>query len=179
MEKKKIGFAIFLVIGNIVVGLSTFQYLGTDATIALIAFFTSLSTAVYSIINEPKKPQPLLRITTKVRAGYGMGTLGFDTYIDNIGESSAKDVKVICKIYPQPVPLEQNGVYIIKVIPTREPPIKLNALISADVSSVKLQKIDVEVTYSNMDDETQPTIKETYEINKLLDIYENEIILRG
>ena len=62
MEKRRIGFVIFLVVGNMAIRISTFYYFGKDATIELITVFNSLSTAAYYILNGPEKPQPLLRI---------------------------------------------------------------------------------------------------------------------
>ena len=173
----RIGFIIFLVIGNITVGILTYYFLGKDITIELIAIFTSLSTAAYAILNEPEKPQPLLRVKPNIRAGYGMGSLGFDLSIDNIGDASAKDVKLICKTDSKALTLEKGGVYTIKVLPPKDIPELIMVVSSVDTQSLASQKIDVEVKYSNMNDKQQQIIKESYEIKELLDKHEKDSLL--
>lgn len=179
MEKKRIGFVIFLVVGNIVIGTSTFHYLGKDSTVELIALFTSLSTAVYAILNEPEESQPLLRVIPKIRGGYGMGTWGFDLYIDNIGDSFAKDVKILATATPQGITLENNGVYEVKVLPAKEKPTRINIVTSSDMNALGSQRIDTEITYSNMKNKKQPQIKESYGMKDLLEEWSKEATLRG
>ena len=174
MDKKKIGFVLFLIIGNVVVGLSSFRYLGADATIALIAFFTSLSTAVYSIMNEPKKPQPLLRVKPSLRNPF-LGSLGLDLYIDNVGDSSAKDIKVICKTSPEALTLENNGLYNIEILPSKERPVQIIVITSIETPSIESKKVEMEVTYSNMDNEKQKAIKKIYDVKILLDDFHNRM----
>jgi hypothetical protein len=177
MEKRRIGFIIFLIVGNVVVGLSTFHYLGKDATIEFIAIFTSLSTAAYSILNEPEKPQPLLRIQLTARGGYAMAQLGLDLLIDNIGDANAKDIKVVCKTSPDAIALEGNGIYKIKPISPRERH-KVNLVTSIESGKISTQRIDVEVTYSNMENKKQASINESYEMKDLIKKMEDDILTR-
>jgi hypothetical protein len=66
-----------------------------------VAVFTSLSTAVYTILKESEKPKPLLRIQPIMTSGLGMGSLGLDVLVDNVGEAPAKNIKVSSKLIPQ------------------------------------------------------------------------------
>ncbi len=167
MEKRRIGFVIFLIVGNIAVGSPIFYYLGKDITFQFIAFFTSISTAAYAILNEPKKPQPLLRIQLIARAGYEMGSIGFDLLVDNIGDATAKDIKVMCKTSPRIVEVEENGIYNIKLIAPKETN-KINVLTSIQESQVSSLRIDVEITYSSIENKKQTPIKESFEVKNLI-----------
>jgi hypothetical protein len=105
--KRRIGFVLFLIIGNIALGLYAFYYLGKDTVLESIAVFTSVSTAAYAVLNEPEteKPEPLLRIRPVARGGLGMGSLGLDLFLDNVGDALAKDIKVVCKTSPMTLSL--------------------------------------------------------------------------
>jgi len=168
--KRRIAFVVFLIVGNVViVGLSTFYYLGKDM-FEYIAVFTSISTAAYAVLNEQEKekPEPLLRVRPIARGGLGAGTLGLDVDIDNIGDAPAKDVKVLCKTNPQTIGLEDNGVYKIRLLLPKEPPSKFNIINSIESEQLSSQNLDVEVTYSNMENRKQTPIKENYAISELI-----------
>lgn len=177
MEKKRIGFVAFLVIGNIAFGISAFYYIGKDVTVEIIAIFTALSTAAYTILNEPEKPQPLLRVTPHTRGGNSMGTLGFDLFIDNIGDALAKDIEITCKTNPQHLTLEKNGSYSMKNIPPRDPEEVIMVVHSMDTKILSSQRIEVEVKYSNKNGKRREAIKENYEIRELLDELDKETLL--
>lgn len=179
MSKRRIGFILFLIVGNVVLGFSSFYYLGKDAAIEFIAVFTSLSTAAYSILNEPEKPQPILRVKPRVRNGWGMDSLGFDLHVDNVGGATAKDIKIICKTSPNTLDLENKGVYEIKILPQREQPTKINLISSIETQSITSQKIHVAITYSNLDNKQQPPIEESYEIDDLIKKMTNEILTKS
>lgn len=176
--KRKIAFVLFLTIGNIALGLYAYYYIGKDTVLESIAVFTSLSTAVCTILNEPEKekPEPLLRVRPTARGGLGAGTLGLDVYIDNIGDATAKDVKVVCKTNPQTISLKDNGVHRIPLIPPKEPPLKLNVIDSIESHPLSSQNLEVEVTYSNMEDKNQPPIKESYTISELIRKYQEQTL---
>lgn len=168
--KRRIAFVLFLTIGNIVLGLYAFNYLGKDTVLESIAVFTSISTAVYTILNEPEKekPEPLLRVRPVAKGGLGAGELGLDVYIDNIGDAPAKDIKIVCKTGPQTISLENNGVYKIPLLPLKEPPLKLNVINSIESEQLFSQNLDVEVMYSNMENKKHPPMKENYAISELI-----------
>jgi hypothetical protein len=89
-------------------------------------------------------------------------------YIDNIGEVPAKDVKAVCKTGPQTISLQDNGIYVIPLLPPKEPPMKFNVLNSIESERLHSQNLNVEVTYSNMGSQKQPSIKENYSISELV-----------
>ncbi len=175
--KRRIGFVIFLVLGNIiVVGLSSFYFLGKDM-FEYIAVFTSLSTAAYAVLNEPEtaKPEPLIRIRPVARGGLGAGSLGLDLFLDNVGDALAKDIRVVCKTSPMTLSLQNNGVYSIELLAPREPPTKITVISSIDSGQFSSQNLQVELTYSDTEDKKQTPIKATYSIDELIRKFDEDI----
>lgn len=115
-----------------------------------------------------KKTKPLIRVRPEARGGLGAGTLGFDVYIDNIGDVPAKNVRVICKTSPQIISLQENGIYVIPLLPPKEQPLKFNVVNSVESEQLSSQTLEVEVTFSNMENKKQLPIKENYAISELV-----------
>jgi hypothetical protein len=179
--KRRIGFVLFLGIGNIALALYAFYYLGKDTVLESIAIFTSVSTAAYAVLNEPEtvRPEPLLRVRPVARGGLGAGSLGLDLSLDNIGDALAKDVKVVCKTSPQVLPLQNNGIYLIESIVARERPVRINVVTSLESGQFPSQNLEVEVTYSNTENKKQNPIKKTYSIDELIRKLDEDTILKS
>lgn len=178
--KRKIAFVLFLVVGNITLGLYASYYLGKDTVLESIAVFTSISTAVYAILNEPpkEKAEPLLRVEPRLRAGFGMGSLGLEVRVDNIGDAPAKNTQVVCKINPQSsISLENDGVYTIPLLAPKEYS-KINPIISIQSDQLTSQELAVEVAYSNLENKKQPSMRESYSISVLRKNLETKMLTR-
>ena len=105
-----------------------------------------------------------------------MTLIGLDLIIDNIGEATAKEIRAICKASPQPITFEENGIYNIKPIPPKEGN-KINVLTSIQENRISSQRIDVEITYSSMENKKQTPIRESYEMKDLIKKMNDEILI--
>ena len=179
--KRRIVFVLFLIIGNIALGLYAFYYLGKDTVLESIAVFTSVSTAAYAVLNEPEtvKPEPLLRIRPVARGGLGMGSLGLDLFLDNVGDALAKDIKVVCKTSPMTLGVQNNGVYGIGLLAPREPPARITVINSIESGQFSSQNLEVKVAYSDTEDKKQTPINATYSIDELIRKFDEDILTRG
>jgi len=179
--KRRIIFVLFLIIGNIAIGVYAFYYLGKDTVLESIAVFTSVSTAAYAVLNEPEttKPEPLLRVRPIARGGLGSGSLGLDLFLDNIGDALAKDIKVLCRTNPQVLPLQNNGIYHIESLVPREAPTKINVVTSIESGQFTSQNLEVEVTYSDTDAKKQTPIKTKYSIDELVRKFDESILTQS
>jgi hypothetical protein len=173
---KKILFIITLVIGIIAIGIVSYYYSATARTVEYVALYTSISTACYTILAEPRaKTEPLLRITpTLKRHGIvfiGKASMGggvdLNIWIENIGYSIAKNIEVKCQIAPdKTIPLKNNGVYTHSFLAPKE--ITQYQLVDS-IESGKLlsQQLIIEVSYSNENDKKQTPIKKEYPVREL------------
>ena len=177
--KRRIVFVLFLSIGNIALGLYAFYYLGKGTVLESIAVFTSVSTAAYAVLNEPEtvKLEPLLRVRAVARGGLGMGSLGLDLFLDNIGDALAKGIKVVCKASPIALGLQNSGVYGIKLLAPKETA-KINVISSIESGQFSSQNLEVELTYSDTENKKQTPIKETYSIDELVRKLHEDILTR-
>ena len=103
----------------------------------------------------------MLRIRPKMRGGYGLLTREIDLYVENIGDTAAKDVVVICRITPFNVCLKHNkGVHKIPLlVPNR--PVKFTIVSDEDLSFLLSSNLHIEATYSYMDGKKSRQIKMT------------------
>jgi hypothetical protein len=141
-----------------------------------IALFTSVSTAVYAILVQPKERiEPLLRITpTKESlAGVIVGKVGFkrtmnlNIWIENIGYSIAKGIEVQCRLVPNgSISLENKGVFKHPLLAPKEI-IKYQALRSVSTDKLLSQQLIIEASYLNEDDEKQKPTKNEYSVKEL------------
>jgi hypothetical protein len=61
---KKIVFILVLLIGAIAIGISFYSYSLTSEIAEYLALYTSVATACYAILSQPKeRTEPFLRIT--------------------------------------------------------------------------------------------------------------------
>jgi hypothetical protein len=178
--KRRLVFVVFLIVGNIALSLYAFYYIGKDTVLESIAVFTSVSTAVYAVLNEPEtmKLEPLLRTRPVARGGLGMGSLGLDLFLDNVGDALAKDIKVVCKTSPIILGLQNSGVYDIKLLAPRETA-KINVISSIESGQFSSQNLEMELTYSDTENNKQTPIKETYSIDELVRKFDEDILTRG
>lgn len=144
---------------------------------ANIPIHNSLSTAAYSILTEPQEPQPLLKIQPIARSGGATTWVGLNLLIDNIGDATAKSIAVVCITSPQTIALEEKGTYYADFIPPKEQPTRINLITSIEEGKISSQRIDVEVTYSNIENRRQTPIKKTYEMKDLIKKMNDEIII--
>lgn len=179
MNKGKIIFTLALMTGNAIIGSIAFFYLGKDTLLESIAVFTSISTAVYTILKEPEKPKPLLRIQPIIISGSGMGSLGLDVLVDNIGEAPAKNIQVSCKLIPQTdIVLEKNGVGIIPFL-ARNERATCNVIVSIQQDKLSSQNFVIEATYSDSEDKKQKPIRVESSIEVLRKNFETWILTKN
>ena len=177
MTDKKILFTIFLIIGIVAIVISFYYYSETSKIAEYVALFTSVSTAVYTILSKTKeRTEPILRITPLL-SDPNMSFWGLDIWIENIGYSIAKDIEVKCQLVPDAsIPLENNGIFKHSLLAPKEIT-KCSVIIRADnskplsrqlfIAEVTQQKLIIEVSYSNEDDKKQKPIKKKVAIAEL------------
>jgi hypothetical protein len=158
---KRVLFIISLIVGNTAIGIVVFYYYDRSSMFESIAVFTSLATAIYAIMNEPetKKEEPLLRITPHL-APYGIGDLGLDIVIDNIGDSVANGINGTCGITPMAsLPLENSGAFSINLLAPNDEPYVYVAIKSVPSEQLlQSEKVTINTEYYNIDGEKQPSI---------------------
>jgi hypothetical protein len=174
---KRILFSLFVLVGNITVAISINYSLGVAHVAEYVALFTSVSTAIYAILAQPKeRTEPLLRITPTLERHpvvfidnrkFG-GSVGLDVRIQNIGYSIAKDIEIRCQLIPHAsIHLENNGIYKISLLSPRDPPIKYQVVGGADAEKLLLLTLAIEVSYLNEDDKKQKPIKKVCWVKEL------------
>jgi hypothetical protein len=164
---KRFLFIISLIVGNIAIGIVVFYYYDRSSMFESIAVFTSLATAIYAIMNEPetKKEKPLLRIAPHLASAVGLGNLGLDILIDNIGDSVASGITGICEVTSmtaKPLPtkslrLENDGAFSISQLTPNDKPYVYVAINSEPAAYVlQIEEIRIRVEYYSLDGEKQP-----------------------
>lgn len=108
-----------------------------------------------------------------------MGSLGLDLFLDNIGDALAKDVRVVCKTSPLMLSLQDKGVYSIDSLVPKESPMRINVITSIESGQFSSQNLEVEVTYSNVENKKQNPIKATYSIDELVRKFTDDIMLKN
>lgn len=174
---KKIFFVSLLSIGNTVGSILVYFLFGDINVPEFIALYTSILTASYAILAEPKaRTEPYLRITAVLKKyGHIMignssspNSLGLDIWIENIGNSIAKNIEVRCQLVPDgSIPLKDKGVFkhpLLALIPEK---VQYKAVEFADSNKLLSQKLIIEASYSNEEDKKQEPIKIEVAINEL------------
>lgn len=173
---KRILFILFVLIGSTILAISINYSFGAVHIAEYVALFTSASTAVYSILAQPKERiEPLLRITPTIHMQAGVfiknmspiNTMSLSIWIENIGYSIAKDIEVRCRLVPNgSITLESNGVIKHPLLAPRE--VTENQLVrSARSDQLLSQQLIIEAFYLNIDDEKQKPIKNEYPVKEL------------
>lgn len=176
MTDKKILFILFVSIGSIAVATSVYYSFGVDYVAEYVALFTSISTAIYAVLAEPKaKTEPILRITPLLRTwgtiSFGnrssKSNLGLNIWIENIGYSIAKDIEVKCRLAPNAsIPLNNNGVFKHSMLASKER-VLYQAVEAVESNKLLSQQLTLEVNFANEDDKKQKPIKKEYPIREL------------
>lgn len=173
---KRVLFILFVLVGSTAVAISINYSFGAAHIAEYIALFTSVSTAVYAILIQPKERiEPLLRITpTKefqegvlVRKSGFERTMDLNIWIENIGYSIAKDIEVQCRLVPNgSISLENNGVFKHSLLAPKEI-MKYQALRSAGSNKLLSQQLIIEASYLNEDGKKQKPTKNEYSVKEL------------
>ena len=114
---KKIVFILVLVIGAVAIGISFYYYSATSEIAEYLALYTSVTTACYAILAQPKeRTEPFLRITPLLERHGTFGsipsTAGIKIWIENVGYSNATNIELKCKLTVDTmVSLEDEGVF--------------------------------------------------------------------
>jgi hypothetical protein len=171
---KRILFVLLILIGSLVVAISIGYSLGVAQIVGYVAWFTSVSTAVYAILAQPKqRTEPILRITPLLKSSIVTANVTFwvrtiDIWIENIGYSIAKEIEVRCRLDPDgSIPLEKNGFFKHPLLAPKEI-VQYQAAKSADVMDNFLsQRLTIETSYLNEDNKKQKPIKSVYLVKEL------------
>ena len=134
--------------------------------------YTSISTACYAILTQPKeRTEPYLRITPLIKKYHWVvaggnpkdyfstkNTIGISVWIENVGHSNALNIEAKCQLTPDTsILLKDNGFFKERLLKNNEVvEYKLVEHISPD--KLLSQKLLIEVVYSNEDDKKQKPI---------------------
>jgi hypothetical protein len=173
---KKMLFILFLVIGIVAIIIVSYCFSATANIAEYVALYTSISTACYAILAEPKeRTEPYLR-TTAVLKRYGQimignydspSHLGLNIWIENVGYSNAKGIEVRCQLVPDgSIPLKDNGIFKHSLLTPRKR-IQYQAVESVESNKLLSQQLVIEATFSNEDDKEQKPIKNKYLVKEL------------
>jgi len=175
---KRILFILIVSVESLTIAGSIGYFVGVVYIPEYLALFTSIATAMYTILAEPKKrTEPFLRITPTLKrhgtiaiGNYSSPeTVGLDIWIENIGYSIAKGIEVKCQIVPNgSIPLKNKEGFVHPLLAPKET-VKYQAVESADSNKLLSQQLTVEVAYSNEDDKRQKPIKKHWPMKELED----------
>jgi len=166
---KRIFFILFVLIGSIVVAISINYSFGAAHIAEYVALFTSVSTAVYAILAQPKgRTEPILRITPLLKQlDPKLSHLKLDIWIENIGYSIAKNIEVKCQLVPDAsIYIKNNGVFRHSFLAPKEI-VQYQAVGLADRNKLLSQQLIIEASYLNEDDKKQKPIKNVYSVKEL------------
>lgn len=174
---KRILFILVVLVGSIAVAISINYSLGVAHVTEYVALFTSVTTAVYAILAQPKqRTEPFLRITPLLKthatiAITGMDVpktkRGLDIWIENIGYSIAKDLKVSCGLVPDDsIYLENAGIFKYQLLAPKEI-VKYSVVRFVDANILLSQQLIIEASYLDEDDKKQKPIKNVYSVEEL------------
>jgi hypothetical protein len=166
---KRIFFTLFVLIGSIAVAISINYSFGIGHIAEYVALFTSVSTAIYAILAQPKqRTEPFLRITPHLITHGGVfiggasppSSGGLNISIENIGYSIAKEIELRCKLVPDTsIPLENGGIFKHPSLAPREKPVQYQVVKYANKDILLSQKLTIETSYMNEDDKRQKPTK--------------------
>lgn len=175
---KRILFILFVLVGSIVVAIPVNTFLGSSSIAEYVALFTSVSTAIYAILAQPKeRTEPLLRIGPELK-GHGIGIITgtlssepnaeLNVWVQNIGYSIAKDIEIKCQLSPDTsIPLKDNGITKISFLTPKDRPFQCQIVLSADINRLLSQQLTIETSYLNEDDKKQKPTKDVYSVKEL------------
>jgi hypothetical protein len=166
---KKILFIMVLAIGITTIVITFYYYSATSYIAEYVALYTSISTACYAILAEPKqRTEPYLRITPLLERHHGMvvsrnfstpSTAGITVWIENVGYSNATNIEVKCHLTPDAsIPLKDKGVFKHTLLTPKES-IRYEAVGRVETEKLLSQKLIIEVVYSNEDNKKQKPVK--------------------
>lgn len=151
-------------------------YSETSSIAEYVALYTSVSTACYAILAEPRERiEPYLRITPllKSHATISIGNYtspslaGIIMWIENVGYSNAKNIEGSCQLVPDAsIPLKDKGVFRHALLAPKER-IHCEVVESFETDKLLSQQLIIEVSYSNEDDKKQKPIKMEYPVKEL------------
>jgi len=165
-------FIAILVIGGIVAF--------TFASIEAATLYVATATAVYTILAEAsEKKRPLLRVTPHVVSGFGIGELGLEIELSNIGEAVATDIRVECSLRgQQQVPLIGGGNFrVAPMAPGERASIRV-------VDSVEIKRLQsqesytVRVWYKDAEGDEMKPIEDRGAIGALIEEFSREYFRR-
>jgi len=166
---KKIIFILVLLFGAIVIGIGFYYYSATSEIAEYLALYTSISTAIYAILAQPKeRTEPYLRITPLIDRHHGMIAIGnwtspslagIKVWIENVGYSNATNIEVKFQLAPDTaIKLKNNGVFKHTLLTPKEIT-RYDVVEGTETEKILSQKLTIEVNYSNEDDKKQKPIK--------------------
>jgi hypothetical protein len=175
---KRILFVLFILVGSIFVAVLISYSFGAAQIVGYVAWFTSLSTAVYAIWTQPKqRTEPFLRIAPILEKHQGMifiagvgGTTSrasLNVWIENIGYSIAKNISVRCGLNPdKSIPLKENGVFSHPLLAPKER-VSFQIVEYAETERLSSQQLTIEVKYENEDGKPQNMLTNAYSVEEL------------
>jgi len=173
---KKILFVLIVLIGSMVIATFVYYYVGAADIAEYVALFTSVTTAMYAILAEPKeRTEPFLRITPTLKR-YGIIAMrnytspervDLNIWIENIGYSIAKDIEVKCQIVPDgSISLKNNGVFSHPLLAPEEK-VQYQAVEAVESNKFLSQQLIIEAAYSDEDNKKQKPIRKDCPVKEL------------
>lgn len=154
-------------IGSVAVAFFVYYFVGLSDIPEYVALFTSILTAMYAILAEPKaKTEPILRITPLLKQDPKLLRYNVDIWIENIGYSIAKDIEVKFKVSDPKIHVKNNGFFKHLLLAPKET-IKCQALELIEYDTYNTQQLITEVSYLSEDNKKQKPIKKEYPIREM------------
>lgn len=165
---RRILFILFVLVGSIAVAIFINYSYGAAHIAEYVALFTSVSTAIYAILAQPKQRiDPFLRITPLLKTHPTVfigsptpSSCSLSILIENIGYSIAKEIELRCKLVPDTsIPLENDGIFKHPSLAPREKPVEYKVVKYAIKDKLLSKKLTIETSYMNEDDKRQKPTK--------------------
>jgi len=173
-------FVATLIIGGIVAFTFASIFLNVDRAFDAAALYFAIATAAYTILAEAaEKKRPRLRVTPRVVSGLGLGELGLEIELSNIGEAVATDIRVECSLRgQQQAPLEGGG--NLEVAPMA-PGERETTRVVRSVETQRLQSQEsytVKVRYKGAEGDEMKPIEDSGTIGALIEEFDREKLSR-
>jgi hypothetical protein len=175
---KKLVFVLFVSIGNLVGSILVYYLSGVFNVPSYIALYTSILTASYTILAEPKqKTEPLLRITPlfKRHGSFSIGghmpssTAYIIMCIENVGYSNALNIEVKCQLTPNlKIPLNDRGIFTHSLLAPKEM-VNFEVVKSFGTNELLSQELKINTIFFNEDNKKQKVINLNYLVKNLRD----------
>lgn len=149
------------------IAISAYYYSGFSNVAEYVALFTSVATAMYAILTEPKeRTEPFLRITPLRSQPYTQFLrYNIDLWIENIGYSIAKDIEVKCKASDGSIYVKNGGIFKHPLLAPRE--IVHYSAIELAGDEILSRQLIIEASYFDEDDRKQKPIRREVRISEL------------